>query len=63
MHMSLFTVGVVFGYGHMLGGFTERKVLYTYFTLDKKWNPTMLIIYGYALAVSAVVYFFMKYVM
>ena len=54
-YLSLFLVGVVFGYGLMLGGFTERKIIYTYLTLDQRWDPTMIVIYGYGLLVSLVV--------
>lgn len=32
-------------------------------TLDKKWDPTMIVIYGYGLLVSIVVVVVMKYLM
>lgn len=59
--MALFIIGIVFGYGLMLGGFTERKIVYNFLLLDDKWNPDMIIIFGYGLAVSAVIYLFMNY--
>lgn len=59
--MSLFAVGIVFAYGLMLGGFAERKHVYKYLILDERWNPNMIVIYGYSMLVSAVVYLFMRY--
>jgi hypothetical protein len=61
--MSLFGIGIVFGYGLMLGGFTERKIVYSYMSLDSKWNPAMIIIFGYAIVVSAILYIVMRYIL
>jgi len=62
-YLALFGVGVFFGYGLMLGNFTERKTVYSHLSLDKKWNPAMIIVYGYGIAVSAVVYILMRFVL
>jgi hypothetical protein len=56
-------VGIVFGYGLMLGGFTERKDVYLSLDLNKKWNPSMIIISAYGLVVSLVVHLVVKYLM
>lgn len=60
-YMSLFMIGIVFGYGLMLGGFTERKIVYSFLLLDTKWDPDMIIIFGYGLGVSAIVHLVMKF--
>jgi len=33
-YMSLFSVGIAYGYGLMKGGFTERKTVYSFMILD-----------------------------
>lgn len=47
----------------MFGGFTERKQTYKYMMLDEKWNPSMIVIYGYGLLVSSFVYLLMRFLM
>ena len=60
-YLSLFTVGVFYAYGLMFGGFVERKTFYTYLLLSEKWNPTLIVIYGYGVLASSVVYILMRF--
>jgi uncharacterized membrane protein YqgA involved in biofilm formation len=62
-YILLFVVGLIYAYGLMFGGFTERKQTYKYMMLDEKWNPSMIVIYGYGLLVSSFVYLLMRFLM
>lgn len=62
-YISLFGIGFLLAYAMMIAGFTERKIVYSFFKLDKSWNPKMLVIFGYGLAIHSVVVLVMRFIM
>lgn len=62
-YMALFFIGILYGYGMMLGGFTQRKQMYKFYQLDDSWDPTLVVIYGYGLVAHFVITIFIKYIM
>jgi hypothetical protein len=55
-----FIIGIIFGFGLMLAGMTQRDKIYGFLELNKKWDPSLFVVLMTGVFVNLIIFTIMR---
>jgi hypothetical protein len=55
-----FFIGIIFGFGLMLAGMTQRDKIYGFLELNKKWDPSLFVVLMTGVFVNLIIFTIMR---
>jgi uncharacterized membrane protein YedE/YeeE len=55
-----FSIGIIFGFGLMLAGMSQRSKIHSFLELNKKWDPSLLVVLMTGVIINLIIFTIMR---